>query len=52
MPLTPKDEKILDKLRKEYGSDAKAKHVFYGGINKGTIKADHPKTTKAASKKK
>ena len=51
MPLTPKDEKILSKMRDEYGTK-KGTSVFYASINKGTIKTDHPKTTKSASKKK
>ncbi len=50
MPLSAKDEKILDKMRHTYGQK-KGESVFYASVNKGTIKADHPKTTKDAKKK-
>lgn len=37
MPLTAKGEKILANLKREYGSDEKAKEVLYAGKNKGTF---------------
>ncbi len=39
MPLTPKGEKIMASMKKEYGPDAKS--VFYASANKGTIKGIH-----------
>jgi len=38
MPLTAKGAKILSAMREQYGSEKKAKSVFYASINKGTIK--------------
>lgn len=37
MPLTAKGEEILASLKKQYGSEAKAKRVLYAGKNKGTF---------------
>jgi hypothetical protein len=37
MPLTAKGEKILSKMREEYGSEKKAKSVLYASKNKGKI---------------
>ena len=34
MPLSKSGKKILKNMRKEYGSDKKAKQVFYSSINK------------------
>jgi hypothetical protein len=45
MPLTPKGEKILQKMREEYGTE-KGKQVFYASANKGTIKNVHPSKPK------
>lgn len=38
MPLTAKGKKILASMKKSYGSNKKAKSVFYASINKGTVK--------------
>lgn len=38
MPLTSKGKSILSSMRKTYGSDRKAKSVFYASINAGKIK--------------
>lgn len=37
MPMTPKGTKILGAMRETYGSEKKAKKVFYASKNKGTI---------------
>lgn len=37
MPLTSKGNKILSSMRSTYGSDKKAKRVFYASINKGKL---------------
>jgi len=42
---TKKGQKIFSALVDQYGSD-KAKHVFYGGINKGTFTGVHKKKKK------
>ncbi len=34
MPLTSKGLKVLNSMRKTYGSEKKAKEVFYSSINK------------------
>ena len=41
MPLTTKGETILGKMKKTYGSDKKAKQVFYASINAGKLKGVH-----------
>ena len=41
MPLTAKGEKILQRMRDEYGSEKKAKQVFYASANSGKIKGVH-----------
>jgi len=41
MPLTAKGEKILENMREHYGSEAKAKEVFYASANAGTITGVH-----------
>jgi len=41
MPLTAKGREILAAMRKTYGSEKKAKEVFYASINKGKIKGVH-----------
>lgn len=46
MPLTEKGKKIMRKMRREYGSEKKAKEVFYASVNKGTIKGVHKKRAK------
>ena len=38
MPLTKKGTKILKSMKKTYGSEKKAKNVFYASINAGKIK--------------
>ena len=42
MPLTKKGEKILAKMRKNYGAK-KGKQVFFASQNKGTIRGTHKK---------
>lgn len=34
MPLTKTGKKVFKNMKKEYGSDKKAKEVFYASINK------------------
>ena len=41
MPLTAKGKEILANLKKEYGSEKKAKEVLYAGENKGTFTGIH-----------
>jgi hypothetical protein len=43
MPLTKKGEKILRKLKEEYGEN-KGEAVFYAMINKGKLKGVHRKS--------
>jgi hypothetical protein len=38
MPLTKKGKKILGAMKKTYGTEKKAKSVFYASINKGKVK--------------
>jgi hypothetical protein len=38
MPLNPKGKKIMRSMEKTYGSDKKAKNVFYASKNTGKIK--------------
>jgi hypothetical protein len=38
MPLTKKGKKVMSAMKKTYGSDKKAKSVFYASVNKGTVK--------------
>ena len=38
MPLTSKGQKILSSMKNTYGSEKKAKSVFYASINAGKIK--------------
>lgn len=43
MPLSKKGAKILEQMRETYGSEKKAKQVFYSSINAGKIKgAERP----------
>ncbi len=42
MPLSGKGRRILAKMSGEYGSLEKAKRVFYGAVNKGTITGVEP----------
>lgn len=51
MPLTNKGEKVLEHMRKEYGSK-KGTSVFYASINKGTIKGAEGKKRRKAKRKK
>lgn len=37
MPFTKKGSKIMGNMKKEYGSDKKAKQVFYASKNAGRI---------------
>lgn len=37
MPLNKKGKKIMKAMKKEYGAK-KGKSVFYGAVNKGTVK--------------
>ena len=48
MPLTEKGRKILDKMRSEYGSEKKAKQVFYSAANAGTITGVHEQRRRLA----
>lgn len=43
MPLTTKGRHILGAMKKTYGSDKKAKSVFYASINAGKILGAHKK---------
>ena len=38
MPLTAKGKRTLESMRKTYGSEEKAKQVFYSMINSGKLK--------------
>lgn len=49
MPLTKRGKKILDNMEDTYGSDKKAKEVFYASINKGKIKWAEKKKPKKKS---
>jgi hypothetical protein len=40
MPLTPKGEKVLANMKKEYGAK-KGEQVFYASAKKGTISGVH-----------
>ncbi len=50
MPLTKKGSKIMNNMEKEYGSEKKAKEVFYASKNKGTIKGVEGKSTRKKKK--
>jgi hypothetical protein len=41
MPLTSKGSKIMQSMVKSYGSEGKAKKVFYASANAGKIKGVH-----------
>jgi len=41
MPLTKKGKTILASMMKEYGSEKKAKSVFYASVNAGKITGAH-----------
>jgi hypothetical protein len=43
MPLTPKGQKIMANMSKEYGSE-KAKRVFYASRNSGRITGVDPES--------
>lgn len=51
MPLSAKGSKIMESMKKEYGSD-KGKQVFYASKNKGTIKGVDRKSQVKAMKAK
>ena len=48
MPLTKTGNEVLGSMRKTYGSEKKAKSVFYASINKGKpgSKSWHQKSSK------
>ena len=46
MPKTAKGAKIMHAMKKTYGSDKKAKQVFYASENAGKIKGVHRKKRK------
>jgi len=49
MPLTAKGEEIMHAMKQNYGSEKKAKEVFYASKNKGTITGvDHMSRTSDA----
>ena len=41
MPLTAKGKKVLRQMRKTYGSERKAKSVFYAMLNAKKLKGVH-----------
>lgn len=43
MPLTPKGNKIMTAMKKEYGGE-KGERVFYASRNKGTITGVDPES--------
>jgi len=43
MPLTPKGNKIMSAMKKEYGEE-KGESVFYASRNKGTISGVDPES--------
>jgi hypothetical protein len=51
MPLTPKGNKIMANMQKEYG-EKKGKSVFYASRNKGTITGVDPESKRAPKKGK
>ena len=38
MPLTKKGRKVMASMKKTYGSQKKAKQVFYASVNSGKLK--------------
>ena len=46
MPLNKKGHKILSSMLKTYGSEKKAKEIFYSSINSGKIKGVEGKKEK------
>ena len=52
MPLTEKGEKILNSMKDTYGSDKKAKEVFYASANSGKITGVHAKGVRAMTRKR
>jgi len=44
MPLTPKGQKIMSAMKKEYGEE-KGESVFYASRNKGIIKDVDPESS-------
>ena len=51
MPLTPKGNKIMANMQKEYG-DKKAKQVFYASRNAGKITGVDPESYRGTPRKK
>lgn len=52
MPMTSKGRRIMRSMRKTYGSDKKAKQVFYASENAGKIKGVHKEAQKLKGRKK
>ncbi len=50
MPLTKKGRKILRSMRKQYGSEEKAKEVFYASVNAGKITGAHKTDARRGTK--
>lgn len=50
MPLTPKGNKILGRMKEQYGAK-KAKQVFYAMIEEGKITGAEPPKKKVRKKK-
>ena len=48
MPLTPKGHEIMAAMRKSYGSEKKAKQVFYASRNAGKIAGVDPESMHGA----
>lgn len=46
MPLTSKGRKILNAMKRTYGSAKKAKGVFYASIRKGRVKGAERKKSR------
>ena len=51
MPLTAKGKKVMGAMKKTYGSDEKAKEVFYASANSGKLKGVHGKHKKAKKRR-
>jgi hypothetical protein len=51
MPLTPKGEKIMRKMKKTYGDDETAERVFYASAESGRITGVHAEDKPAHKRK-
>jgi uncharacterized protein len=51
MPLSKKGKKILRAMKSQYGSEAKAKEVFYASINAGKLTGTHKHDARRGPKK-